>query len=1043
MHIQKNYGKSIRLALMTVAAMFFSIGAIWAQNVKVSGKVSDQKGEPVAGVYVLVQGTKTGTTTDANGAYSLTAPSKATLVFSSMGFNTVTVPISGRSVLNVTLAENAELLNDVVVTAMGIKREKKALGYSVQEVKGATLLENRTTSVATSLNGKVAGMNISSTSVPGGSNRIVIRGNNSISGNNMPLIVVDGVPFDNTQGVGNTTDVSWGSGYSDTGDGISMLNADDIESISVLKGPSASALYGSRGGNGVIVVTTKKGVAGQTHVSFNSNFTVENVMTEPEFQNEYGQGTAGKFVLTSRNSWGPKMDGHLETDWSGTARPFVAKNNNFKDFMNTGTAWTNSVDFSTANEKSSIRVGLTNLQQKGVIPENKLSRTAFTTRATWEVLPKLHLDTKINYTYQKGEGRPEFSASGFNPIFALIYTPRSINLHEMKGIFNTDGSIIDWYPSKLTVVNNPYAITHLTGSEDRTNRIDGFMSLKYDVFSWLNAQVKYGIDTYSKDWDRWIRHGLVSSSTLKNGRYTNQTKNYSEANAEFLITAHKDNLFNSKLSGNLMFGGNMMHRHYTSTYQQAIGLNIPELYTIENGITINSSNYKYNKETQSLYGMAQLSWDNWLYLDVTARNDWSSTLPSSNRSYFYPSVSLGWVVTDMLYKYNVTLPKWFSYLKLRASYAEAGNDTDPYQLDPSLTTVANMTGGLMGVALPSTLANSKLKSEKIKSMEFGLEGKLFDGRLGFDVTYYKKKALNQIIAMPVSITTGYSNKYINAGQVNNYGWEVMLNGTPLETKNWRLDLALNFAKNNSKVVELTQGVNQVILAQPMGQNCYVVAKVGESYGQIYTNGFKVDANGNRLVGDNGKYITDATLRCSGNFNPDWTMGFSGNLSYKNWSFGFLIDIRKGGDIYLQSMMRLQANGQTKETLLGRDAYYTSGTGIVAKGLNVNTGNVNTVAIDPTSYWGQFYGNIGNYIYDASNVRMREMRIGYTFPRKWFAKTIIKSVKLSAVGNNLFFIYNNLPGFDPECTYSTGNGQGVETASLPSTRTFGFNLNVEF
>ena len=884
-------------------------------------------------------------------------------------------------------------------------------------------------------------MNIVGTAVPGGSNRITIRGNNSISGNNMPLIVIDGIPYDNSQGVGNTSEVSWGG--SDTGDGLSMLNPEDIESISVLKGTSATALYGSRGGNGVLVVTTKTGQVGKMKVVFNSNFTASNVMIQPEFQNEYGQGTGGKYIATARNSWGPRMDGQLIKDWSGEERPFVAKNNNFSDFMNTGTAWTNSVDISAASEKINARIGLSNTQQTGVIPNNGLSKTTFTSRVGWEIIPKLTMDAKINYTYQKGSGRPEFSVSGFNPIFSLIYTPRSINLHEMKDVFDSKGNIIDWYPGKLSVVNNPYAIANLTGNEDITHRINGFGSLKYQFTDWLNLQLRYGLDTYSKTIDKWYRHDLVSSATSKDGRYINQTQNFTEVNADFLLSAVKSNIGNTKLSGSIMLGGNIMNKSIRSTFDQANGLNIPELYTISNGKAITSTDNKYNKEIQSLYGMGQLSWDGWVFLDLTARNDWSSTLPANNRSFFYPSVSLGWIVTDMLEKFNVKMPEWFSYGKIRASYAEAGNDTDPYQLEPTLGTVSNMVDGNMGTYLPSTLTNPNLKPEIIKSYEIGLEAKFFNNRLGFDITYYNKRAFNQIIAMPTSITTGYSYKYINAGRIDNNGWEIMLNASPIRNKNWNWDLNVNFAKNNSKVVELVDGVDRIVLANPMGQNCYVVAKVGEPYGQIYTNDFKYDESGNKLVGDNGKYIVDATLRPTGNYNPDWTMGLNSNLSWKNLSFGFMLDIRKGGNIYLQSMMRLQANGQTIETVAGRQEFYNGGKGIIADGINVNTGAKNTVELDPTSYWGQFYGNIGNYIYDMTNVRLREVNVSYNFPKKWFSKTIISSMKLSAVGNNLCFLYNSLPGFDPESTYSTGNGQGVETAALPSTRSFGFNLNIVF
>lgn len=1038
--------------LMLMCGGYFPGMSVNAQNTtssnaqtakKITGVITDSNGEPIIGATVLVKGTSVGAATNVDGKFSLDVPSNGkTLVVSYIGYDAQEVPITSSNQYNIALSGTNYALDEVVVTALGMKREKKALGYSVQDVKGDALIENRTANIATSLNGKVAGMNISSTSIPGGSNRIVIRGNNSISGNNMPLVVVDGVPFDNSQGVDDVTTNSWGAGFSDTGDGLSMLNPDDVESISVLKGPSATALYGSRGGNGVILVTTKKGQGGKTLVSFNSNFTFENVMIQPEFQNEYGQGTAGAFDLTSRNSWGPKM-GTVVTDWTGQTRPLEAKNNNFSDFMNTGTSWTNSVDVTGAAAKMNYRVGISNTTRKGVIPNNSLSKNNFSVRAGGEIIKHLTLDAKVNYTYQKGKGRPEFSASGFNPIFALIYTPRSINLHEMKNVFDEEGNIIDWFSKPLTVVNNPYAATSLAGNQDVTSRVNGFASLTYDITSWLKAMVRFGGDTYGKKTEKSIRHGLISSSGYSDGRFSTGQYNMTEYNADFLISAQKDNIAGSKFSGSLSFGGNQMNRKYNSMYASAEGLNIPELYTIQNGVTQKTTTYNSQKEVQSLYALGQLSWDNYLFFDVTVRNDWSSTLPKNNRSFLYPSFSLSWAVTDMLSKFKVNVPEWISFAKLRASYAEAGNDTDPYQLLSVLSTVSNMAGGQMGVAEPSTKTNADLKPEIIKSMEFGADVRFFDNRLGFDVTYYDKRAYNQIISMPSSITSGYGAKYINAGRVDNWGWELQMNAVPVRTKDWDWNVWVNFAKNSSKIVELTEGVESITLAQPMGQNCYVRAKVGEPYGQIYTNGFKYDDNGNRLVGDNGKYIVDPTLRVSGNMNPDWTAGIGSTLRWRNLSFGFLIDVRYGGDVYLQSMMRLQSNGQTKETVAGREEFYTSGKGLVSQGVNVNTGLPNTVELDPTAYWGQFYSNIGNYIYDTTNVRLRELNLTWTLPDKWFAKTIISGLKLSAVANNVCFLYNKLPGFDPECTYSTGNGQGIETAALPSTRSFGFNLNVTF
>ena len=397
----------------------------------------------------------------------------------------------------------------------------------------------------------------------------------------------------------------------------------------------------------------------------------------------------------------------------------------------------------------------------------------------------------------------------------------------------------------------------------------------------------------------------------------------------------------------------------------------------------------------------------------------------------------------MLNKLDVDVPSWWTYTKVRGAYAQVGKDTDAYQLYPTMSTASNQAGGQMVATLPSTRPNAELKPERQSGYEIGLESRFFNGRFGFDFTWYNQTTKDQIISLPTSITTGYSAKYINAGKINNKGIELIVDVIPVETRDWNWKLSFNYTKNWSKVLELADGIDTYVLANPMGQKIQVVAKVGEPFGEIYTNDIKVDANGNKLVGDNGKYVTDGTLRSQGNMNPDWTGSLSSTLSWKGLDLSFLIDARIGGKMYLQSMMRLESNGQTLSTLPGREEYYTTGKGLVCDGLNVNTGQPNTVELDPTSYYGQFYGNIGHYVYSTTNVRMREISLGYNFPKKWFNKSLINGIKLSAVGNNLFFFYNALPGYDPECTYSTSAAQGVETCALPSTRRFGFNLNITF
>ena len=1016
----------------------------FAQNMTVTGTVTaadDPQGIP--GVFVMVKGTSTGTSTGVDGEYSIPASKGAVLVFSMLGYTTQEVTVGASAKIDVVLESESTLLGEAVVTALGMKREKKALTYAVQDLKGTSLVENQTANVASSLSGKIAGMSVTATSVPGGSNRIVIRGESSFN-NNQPLIVVDGVPYDNGQGVDDTDGVSWG-GY-DLGDGLSMIGNDDIESISVLKGPSAAALYGSRGGAGVILITTKSGKKGdKPQVSFNSNFTFENVALQPQFQNEYGQGNnLGVFDPSSRTSWGPAM-GTIVTHWkTGEQTALSAEGSDYSTFMQTGLSWNNSVNVAGGTEKATYRFGVSHLDQRGVIPNNTFSKTNATARVSAEILPGLTAEAKINFVNQVGNNRPYFSVSTYNPIFGLTYTPRSINLKDMEEIFDENGNVLDWYTAatgkQLSTYQNPYALCYLTGNNDVTNRVTAHGILKYQITDWLDIKGQYGIDTYSKRYDRYVRHGL--STSYVDGYYSVGTESLTETNADLLLSAHKDQIGGSKLTLSGSVGGNMMSRKAYSTWESATGLNVPELYTIANGKTISATSSQSEKAIHSVYGMFHAEWDGYLFLDATARNDWSSTLPANNWSYFYPSVSGGLIVTEMINKLGGTLPSWLSYTKVRGAYAQVGKDTDPYQLYPVMSTVSNMAGGQMGACLPSTRPNSDLKPERQSGYELGLEARFFKGRFGFDFTWYDQTTKDQIISLPTSITSGYTAKYINAGKINNKGIELVVDAIPVETKDWNWKIAFNYTKNWSKVLELADGIDTYVLANPMGQKIQVVAEVGQPFGEILTNDIAVDENGNYKV-SNGKYVMDSSLRSKGNMNPDWTGNLSSTLRFKNFDFSFNIDARIGGNVYLQSMMRLESNGQTISTLPGRAEYLATGQGIVAEGIDIATGQPNTVAIDPKTYYSQFYGCIGHYVYSTTNIRMREMSFGYNFPQKWFTNTWVSAIKLSVVGNNLFFFYNALPGFDPECTFSTSAAQGVETCALPSTRRFGFNLNITF
>ena len=1112
MHVFKNVIDALKRATLSICALLLFSGVVWAQNITVTGRVTDKTGEAIPGVYVLVTGSTTGgTTTGIDGRYSISAPSSGQITFSLLGMESQTVSVGGRTVINVEMAESALFLEEVVVTALGITREKRALSYSIQEVSSEKIMENRSQNVVSSLASKVAGLNISRTASAGGTTRILIRGISSFTGDNLPLIVVDGVPYANRQGTSG--DTSWGG--TDYGDGLSNLNQDDVESISVLKGPTASALYGSRAGNGVILITTKKGSVGTgPRITFNSNFTVDRLMIQPPYQNEYGQGSYGEFLPNDRNSWGPKMDGRILTranatwqgmlendntpilDWTGQSRPFSYTNNDMFHLLQTGSTWNNSVEINAGSGKAAIRASFADTRTKGVVPNNQYSRTAATLRASGDVTSKLSFDTKFSYTYQVGKNRPTHAVQGFNPLYGYQYVPRSINLDDFWPVVDPATGLARYFESgEPTLVLNPYVATEMRGNTDITTRLSGFAQLRYKFTDWLSLMGRVGVDTYNLFQEGWTAKGnRISGSNV--GSYWHDENYYLETNNDFLLVAQKDNII-SKLSASLSVGGSIMDRR--SRYlggSTSSGLNIDGIYTLSNSVSspAPASASKSRKQIQSIYGFAQLTWDNWLYLDVTARNDWSSTLPRSNWSYFYPSVGLGWVITDMLKKSGTNVPQWIDFGKIRASMAGAGNDTSPYSLYPTYSIVTSLPGGVSGASLPGTRPNAELKPEETTSFELGFDLRLFNNRLGFDFTYYTKSTKNQIFSLSSSMTTGYSGIRINAGQIDNKGVELVMNMVPIRTKDWEWSLIFNFAQNKSKVVELDGTVDDT--GKPINRlmwgvgatNVDVWANVGEPIGQLYSTTRLLDPNTKKPLLQDGAsaginyglpVVPTNKDTYIGNVNPDWTGGLSSSLSYKGFYINLQLDIRWGGYIYLNSMLRMNGNGMTKETLQGRDTWYpffenyvkqvgynpyanpnaseanaglialyqastAAKAGVYVEGIGQESGQPMAGWVNPQRFFAQ---NVGygqdHFFYEMNSIRLRELSIGYRFPEKWFRKLPIQALKLSAVANNVCFLYNNLPSFDPESTYTTGNLYGVETASIPPTRNVGFNLSISF
>ncbi|MDR1644207.1 MAG: SusC/RagA family TonB-linked outer membrane protein [Tannerellaceae bacterium] len=1009
------------------------------QNSRVTGAVEDNLG-PIAGASLLVKGTSNGTITDQDGRFTLEGVKQGDIIrVSFIGYLAQEITYTGQSTLTIQLIEDSQTLDEVVVTALGIKREKKALGYAMQEVKGEALTETRDANVANALAGKVAGVQIrqNGTGV-GGSTQILIRGNNSITGNNQPLIVVDGVPIDNFSG--DTGDY-WGNSKADKGSGISDISPDDIESMTVLKGPAAAALYGSRAGNGVVMITTKKATAGKgIGVSFNSNLTIENPMQTPSFQNEYGQGSNGVFDADIVGSWGARMDGQIVATALGNV-PYSARDNNlYTDFMRTGNTWTNSLDISKATDDISFRAAVTRLDNEGVVPNSRMNRTSITLRSTAKLASWLSADVKINYVNQSGKNRTAVAADPNSIFYDALLIPRSIAYSDFLPFKDNDWKREDGRPAGYVFTHNsmprsPYWSAYRNQNSDKRDRYIGFAALDFTFTDWLSLKLRTGIDNYTSSYDRIRATGNPYWET--NGDFRTDTEQFKEMNSDFLFTA-QGNWDKFGIVGTA--GGNIMARSSSTLTGRSGNLVIPDFYAIANGQEHEASYWKSRKQINSLYATASLSWDNFVYLDVTARNDWSSTLPKDNSSYFYPSVGGSWVFSQMLSQMGKDLGP-LSFGKLRVSWAQVGNDTDPYQLLDYYTINYNIKGGIFTASSANYIANPNLKSETIQSWEVGLELRGFDNRVGLDVAYYKKNAFDQILKISVPSATGYQYKMVNAGNIQNQGWEIALNATPVKTSSgFQWGTLLNWSKNTNKIIELTEDTKKQILSDGTGINdrgMNIVAEEGGTFGDIYGYGYERDDNGRIVVGDDGLPITSSEMKLLGNNQPKWMLGWSNDLSYKNFTLGFLIDLNYGGDVFMGSILTGANYGNLDMTLAGREG------GLIFDGVTKD-GAVNTKSVNAQAYWGKLATIYEAFMYDATNARLREISFGYTVPRSLLSKTPFTVLKASLVARNLFMIYSTTEGFDPEAGFSNSSKtQGYEFGSMPTMRSIGFNINVTF
>jgi TonB-linked SusC/RagA family outer membrane protein len=1015
----------------------FSISSVFAQEVTVTGTVTDQQdGSPLPGVNILIQGTVTGTTTDVQGDYTIRVPDEETvLIFTYVGYNTIEQRVGNRSVIDVAMAQDITQLSEVVVTSLGIEREKKEISYAAQNVSADELSEARELNVVNALSGKVAGLDVVRSSAGVGSaSRVVLRGNRSIAGNNQPLYIVDGVPISN---------FSWGTPDSENGgvqqgDGIGNINPDDIASVTVLKGPNATALYGSRANNGAIVITTKQGVSRRgIGVEFNTNWSMDKALILTKFQNVYGQGNGGTYIKNSEEGWGPRMEGQMvehwspDPNWAGPAEYPYLPHDNFNDFFRTGYNIANTLTLSGGNEQIRGLFSYTNTITEGIVPTNGLERNNFNLRFDGNLSDKFSFDAKVTYFTQTVNNRLSTGDDFNNPMRAIYRQPSNISLDDAKNFefFNDAGIRLQnyWNPG-TNGGENIYWMLNRTIRDEKRDRVIAMGSLKYQFTDNLSLMVRTSLDQI---YDVWSYKQYYNTFTIADaGNLNLQNNNSLETNNDFLLN------YNNMWGGDTWsltasVGGNMLYQKSESLNTRTNRLLKPNLFVITNTSQILSDQGGSEKKIHSLYAFATLGFKSFLFLNATARNDWSSTLPKENWSYFYPSVGLTWVITDMLN----TLPSFLSIAQIRANYAEVGNDTDPYRLNKTYNFGA---GGTLGYAWRSSeLPEENLKPERTKSTELGFNLNFFQNRLGIDFTWYKSNTFNQLLSIPLPPPSGYSAKFINAGNVQNKGIELTLSATPVIAGNFRWDLAFNYARNESEVIELTDELTEYTIR---GRSWMTTIKVvaGEPYGQIFTRGFERNEQGRVLINDLGLPITSPgqTIQM-GNYNPDWMGGLSNSFSYKGIELSILLDMRMGGDVFSFTEANLTFDGYSEATLNGRE-------GFIVDGVLESDGTENTIETTAEAYWHAMGGRntpIGEpYRYDASYVRVREILLGYTWN---FNSTVFQSIGLSLYGRNLGFLYNPSEIIDPNMSVGTGNVQGLEGFAVPSSRSYGINARFRF
>ena len=1024
----------------------------YAQEKTVSGTVSDNSG-PLPGVNVVVQGSKAGTQTDVDGKYAIKAKAGDVLVFSFVGMTQSTAKVGSSNSINVKMQDGVKL-EEVVVGALGVKRKEKAVGYASQNIKGSALTEARESNLVNALSGRVAGVQVTNSSgAVGASSRIVLRGNSSITGNNQALFVVDGVPFDNTS-YGNSDS----GGGRDLPNGAASISPDDIESMTILKGPNAAALYGLRASNGVIIITTKsgKGKKSLSVVSFNSNMTFSDPLLLPNYQNSYGQGATSnyfQFVDGAGNgyndgvdeSWGPALDRGLSfVQWDsykvgGAPLPWISHPNNVKDFYETGMAVTNNLSMSAGNEDANFRMSIGNSKETGMVPNTDFSKINLTINGNIKLGEKLSSGVSIMYFNDKSNNLPTAGYNNENAAQQFIWSARNVNFTDLKDWRNLPlaaasspaaGTPLNW---NTNFQNNPYWVLETNTNTYNRDRVTGSTYLTYQLNKDFSVTGKLNLDHYSQ-----LTTGRQAKGTNSavDGSYSENSLLYSEVNSEVILSYKKQ--INSDFNLSLNFGGNQMKRVRTQTYGSIPGLELPNFYSLSNlktGSTATVGNQFVDTRIGSVLGFGQLSYKDYIFIDFSGRNDWASVLPVENNSFFYPAVSGSVVLSEILGLKDTKI----NYLKIRGGWSKVGGTgaLGAYNLSSIYTLTNNGWGNQAGT--PNTQYNPNLKPESVVGTEIGFDLTGFNNRLRIAATYYTKKSSDLLVPIQVTGATGVTSVWDNIANMENKGIELQAGVTVLKANDFSFDIDLNFAKNQNTVTSLGE-LDTYILGGQWGVT--LEARPGNAYGDLVGRDFVRDPNGS-VVYKNGLPQIETTKKVLGNITPDWTGGANFNIKYKDLDFSTLIDAKVGGDVHSMTYAWGRYAGTLEESLIGRE------TGIVGNGVMLNVAGQyvpNNVVVGAKAFNQTSYGNTveSSAIFDATYIKLRSMSLGYSFPKKWLKGTFVEDFKFSLVARNLAILYKKAPHIDPETGFSSANGeQGQEFGQIPSARSYGFNINVKF